>query len=194
MEMLFFPVVNEACRILAEGVAIRASDLDVASVLGRGFPAYRFVPFILVHCTVVSRQCSQANCLIRGGIIFWANFIGSRYICSRLEDWSKVYGKFFEPCHYLVEHAKNEIPLVSNLLYTYYNLYGELQVILTEFCNLLVSRVSAYRRCLRLFITIIWILTGFLCLKNIVIAKLQSFVCTCKACYIQMFYWFLYID
>ncbi|KAL8100997.1 glyoxysomal fatty acid beta-oxidation multifunctional protein MFP-a-like [Apium graveolens] len=87
VEMLFFPVVNEACRILAEGVAVRASDLDIASVLGRVFPAYR------------------------GGIIFWANFVGSRYICSRLEDWSKVYGKFFEPCPYLAEHAMNEIPL-----------------------------------------------------------------------------------
>ena len=37
-EMIFFPVVNEACRCLAEGVVVRASDLDVASILGMGFP------------------------------------------------------------------------------------------------------------------------------------------------------------
>ncbi|WOL08343.1 peroxisomal fatty acid beta-oxidation multifunctional protein [Canna indica] len=41
LEMIFFPVVNEACRVLEEGVVIRASDLDIASVLGMGFPRYR---------------------------------------------------------------------------------------------------------------------------------------------------------
>ena len=39
-EMIFFPVVNEACRCLAEGVVVRASDLDVASILGMGFPRF----------------------------------------------------------------------------------------------------------------------------------------------------------
>lgn len=62
VEMLFFPVVNEACRILAEGVAIRASDLDIASVLGRGFPAYRSASFVLVLCTVMF--CADAYELI----------------------------------------------------------------------------------------------------------------------------------
>uniref|UniRef100_A0A5B7B8V9 Putative glyoxysomal fatty acid beta-oxidation multifunctional protein MFP-a n=1 Tax=Davidia involucrata TaxID=16924 RepID=A0A5B7B8V9_DAVIN len=81
VEMIFFPVVNEACRVLAEGIAIKASDLDIASVMGMGFPAYR------------------------GGIIFWADSLGSRYICSKLEDWSKIYGEFFKPCAYLAERA-----------------------------------------------------------------------------------------
>lgn len=40
-EMILFPVVNEACRVLDEGVVVRASDLDVASVLGMSFPKYR---------------------------------------------------------------------------------------------------------------------------------------------------------
>ena len=43
LEMILFPVVNEACRVLDEGVVVRASDLDVASVLGMSFPAYRSV-------------------------------------------------------------------------------------------------------------------------------------------------------
>ncbi|XP_058200097.1 glyoxysomal fatty acid beta-oxidation multifunctional protein MFP-a-like isoform X1 [Rhododendron vialii] len=81
VEMIFFPIVNEACRILAEGVAVKASDLDIASVLGMEFPAYR------------------------GGIIFWANSIGSTYICSKLKDWSMTHGDFFKPCAYLVERA-----------------------------------------------------------------------------------------
>uniref|UniRef100_M8AMP8 Peroxisomal fatty acid beta-oxidation multifunctional protein n=1 Tax=Aegilops tauschii TaxID=37682 RepID=M8AMP8_AEGTA len=41
LEMVFFPVVNEACRVMDENVVIRASDLDIASVLGMGFPKYR---------------------------------------------------------------------------------------------------------------------------------------------------------
>jgi enoyl-CoA hydratase/3-hydroxyacyl-CoA dehydrogenase len=42
VEMAFFPVVNEACRVLDEGIALKASDLDVASIMGMGFPSYRF--------------------------------------------------------------------------------------------------------------------------------------------------------
>ena len=45
LEMIFFPVVNEACRVMDENVVIRASDLDIASVLGMGFPKYRYSSF-----------------------------------------------------------------------------------------------------------------------------------------------------
>jgi hypothetical protein len=41
VEMVFFPVINEACRVLDEGIAVKASDLDIASVFGMGFPPYR---------------------------------------------------------------------------------------------------------------------------------------------------------
>lgn len=40
-EMVFFPVINEACRVLGEGIAFKASDLDIASIFGMGFPPYR---------------------------------------------------------------------------------------------------------------------------------------------------------
>ncbi|KAK3017975.1 hypothetical protein RJ639_002732, partial [Escallonia herrerae] len=90
LEMVFFPVVNEACRVYAEGIAVKASDLDIASVMGMGFPPYR------------------------GGIMFWADSFGSKYICSRLDEWSKMYdGGFFKPCSYLVERAAKGAPLVS---------------------------------------------------------------------------------
>ena len=42
-EMVFFPVINEACRVLGEGIAIKASDLDIASIFGMGFPPYRYL-------------------------------------------------------------------------------------------------------------------------------------------------------
>lgn len=87
VEMTFFPVVNEACRVLDEGIAVKAADLDIASVMGMGFPPYR------------------------GGIMFWADSLGSKYIYSRLEEWSKLYGGFFKPCVYLANRAARGIPL-----------------------------------------------------------------------------------
>ncbi|GJZ82392.1 glyoxysomal fatty acid beta-oxidation multifunctional protein MFP-a [Tanacetum coccineum] len=81
IEMILFPVVNEACRIMEEGSVVKASDIDVASVLAMGFPSYR------------------------GGIIFWANTLGLKYICSRLDSWSNKYGSFFKPCDYLIQHS-----------------------------------------------------------------------------------------
>ncbi|KAL7123819.1 hypothetical protein ABFS83_14G008000 [Erythranthe nasuta] len=87
VEMIFLPVVNETCRVLAEGIAVKAADLDISAVMGMGFPPYR------------------------GGIVFWADSLGSKYICSRLEEWSKLYGGFFKPCSYLAERAAKGAPL-----------------------------------------------------------------------------------
>ncbi|OIW21624.1 hypothetical protein TanjilG_06782 [Lupinus angustifolius] len=87
IEMILFPVVNEASRVLDEGIAVKATDLDISSVMGMGFPPYR------------------------GGIIFWADSLGSEYIYSRLEEWSKLYGPLFKPSAYLAQRAAKGIPL-----------------------------------------------------------------------------------
>jgi enoyl-CoA hydratase/3-hydroxyacyl-CoA dehydrogenase len=42
VEMIFFPVVNEASRVLQERIVQSGSDLDIASVLSMGFPPYRW--------------------------------------------------------------------------------------------------------------------------------------------------------
>ncbi|KAL5713117.1 hypothetical protein ACHQM5_015225 [Ranunculus cassubicifolius] len=89
IEMIFFPVVNEACRVLGEGIAVKAADLDIAGIMGMGFPPYR------------------------GGIIFWGDMLGSKYICSRLEEWTKLYGDFFKPCAYLAERAAKGASLAA---------------------------------------------------------------------------------
>ncbi|KAI7744767.1 hypothetical protein M8C21_016902 [Ambrosia artemisiifolia] len=91
IEMVFFPVVNEACRVYAEGIAVKAADLDIAGVMGMGFPPYR------------------------GGIMFWGDSIGSKYIYERLNEWSKMYGEFFKPCDYLAQRATLGAPLSSPL-------------------------------------------------------------------------------
>lgn len=87
VEFIFFPVVNEGCRVIAEGIVDKPADLDVATVMSMGFPA------------------------TRGGLIFWADLVGAGYIAKRLEGWAEQFegvglGGFFKPCAYLVESAK----------------------------------------------------------------------------------------
>ncbi|KDP33693.1 hypothetical protein JCGZ_07264 [Jatropha curcas] len=87
LEMVLFPVVNEACRVLDERVVVRASDLDTASVLGMSFPSYR------------------------GGIVFWADLVGAKHIYASLKKWSQSYGNFYKPSKYLEERALKGMPL-----------------------------------------------------------------------------------
>ncbi|XP_022729467.1 peroxisomal fatty acid beta-oxidation multifunctional protein AIM1-like [Durio zibethinus] len=87
IEMVLFPTINEACRVLDEGVVARASDLDVASVLGMSFPSYR------------------------GGVMFWADTVGSNHIYTSLKRWSEMYGSFFKPSRFLEERAMKGMPL-----------------------------------------------------------------------------------
>ena len=44
IERLIYALVNEAAYILEEGIALRASDIDMVYLTGYGFPAYRGGP------------------------------------------------------------------------------------------------------------------------------------------------------
>ncbi|XP_065849474.1 peroxisomal fatty acid beta-oxidation multifunctional protein AIM1 isoform X2 [Euphorbia lathyris] len=88
VEMILFPIVNEACRVLDEGVVVRASDLDIASVLGMSFPSYR------------------------GGIVFWADMVGPKHVYTSLKKWSTIYGNFYKPSNFLEERALKGMSLV----------------------------------------------------------------------------------
>lgn len=86
MEFIFFPVVNEGCRVVAEGVVDKPSDLDVASVMAMGFPAPK------------------------GGLIFWGDLVGAKRICDRLSAWAQALPSqagFFTPCEYLKQCASS---------------------------------------------------------------------------------------
>uniref|UniRef100_K3YDX5 3-hydroxyacyl-CoA dehydrogenase n=1 Tax=Setaria italica TaxID=4555 RepID=K3YDX5_SETIT len=87
VEMVLFPVINEACRVLDDGIAAKASDLDIASIFGMGFPSYR------------------------GGIMYWADSTGAKRIHAKLSEWEKKYGHFSRPCSYLPERAAGGVPL-----------------------------------------------------------------------------------
>ena len=67
MERTLYPIVNEGALILEEGIAQRASDIDVVWIYGYGWPPYR------------------------GGPMFWADTVGAKTILSGLE---KHTGKF----------------------------------------------------------------------------------------------------
>ena len=81
VERVFFGVVNEACRCLEEGIAIRASDIDVASVMGMGFPPYR------------------------GGVMKWADMLGAKYIYDKLSAWHEAHGPLYAPSELLASKA-----------------------------------------------------------------------------------------
>jgi 3-hydroxyacyl-CoA dehydrogenase len=70
-ERLLYPMVNEGARILAEKIAIRASDIDVIWVYGYGWPVYR------------------------GGPMFWADSIGLRALRDRMLEFKKQTGDAF---------------------------------------------------------------------------------------------------
>ena len=95
-EFIMFPVVNEGCRVVAEGIVDKPADLDIASVMSMGFPA------------------------ARGGLIFWADLCGAKYIADRLQSWAnalrpKGLAGFFEPCDYLKACASSGTKLSAGV-------------------------------------------------------------------------------
>ncbi len=44
VERCLYPMINEGLRILEEGIAVRASDIDVVRTAGYGFPRWRGGP------------------------------------------------------------------------------------------------------------------------------------------------------
>jgi 3-hydroxyacyl-CoA dehydrogenase len=87
LKRLLFASVNEACKILEEGAALRASDVDVMWLHGFGFPRYR------------------------GGLMYWADTIGVREVYNQIASWHQRYGDRWRPCEYLRQLAEAGTPL-----------------------------------------------------------------------------------
>ncbi len=86
LHRLLFSSVNEACRILEEGKAYRASDIDVMWLHGFGFPRYR------------------------GGLFYWADGIGVRDVYNQIANWHQQYGERWAPSRLLRELADSNTP------------------------------------------------------------------------------------
>jgi 3-hydroxyacyl-CoA dehydrogenase/enoyl-CoA hydratase/3-hydroxybutyryl-CoA epimerase/3-hydroxyacyl-CoA dehydrogenase/enoyl-CoA hydratase/3-hydroxybutyryl-CoA epimerase/enoyl-CoA isomerase len=80
-DRLFLPMLIEASRALAEGIARNPADLDMSLVLGLGFPAFR------------------------GGLLRWADTVGPAQIIDRLKPYEQL-GKRFEPSALLGQLAR----------------------------------------------------------------------------------------
>lgn len=83
LHRLLFASVNEAARILEQGVAYRPSDVDVMWAGGFNFPRYR------------------------GGLMFWADQIGTRRIYDQIRVWQQRYGKRWTPAPLLQQLAES---------------------------------------------------------------------------------------
>ncbi|RWE94644.1 3-hydroxyacyl-CoA dehydrogenase NAD-binding domain-containing protein [Mesorhizobium sp.] len=83
IERTLYPMINEGAKILEEGIAARASDIDVVWVNGYGFPVGK------------------------GGPMFWAGLEGLDKIIGRLDHWHERTGKdFFKPAPLLRQMAE----------------------------------------------------------------------------------------
>jgi 3-hydroxyacyl-CoA dehydrogenase len=87
VERCIYALVNEGAKILEEGIALRASDIDTVYLTGYGFPLYR------------------------GGPMFYADTAGLRNVLAAMEKYAKGwYGQFWKPAALLVRLAADGEP------------------------------------------------------------------------------------
>ena len=83
LERCLYPMINEGFKILEEGMAIRASDIDIVWINGYGWPAYE------------------------GGPMFYGSLVGFDKILDWLKKMEQELGSEFKPSSYL-EKVVNE--------------------------------------------------------------------------------------
>jgi len=90
VERCVYPLLNEGFRILEEGVALRASDIDVVWTAGYGFPRYR------------------------GGPMFCAETIGLKVLLDGMLKYQKVFGPMhWQPAPLLVELVQKQMTIAE---------------------------------------------------------------------------------
>ncbi|HTC34638.1 MAG TPA: 3-hydroxyacyl-CoA dehydrogenase NAD-binding domain-containing protein [Bryobacteraceae bacterium] len=73
IERCVYIMINEGAKILEEGYALRAADIDVIYLTGYGFPGYR------------------------GGPMWYADTVGLKKIRDRIAEFHAQHGEFWEP-------------------------------------------------------------------------------------------------
>jgi 3-hydroxyacyl-CoA dehydrogenase len=63
VERCVYALINEGAKVLEDGIALRAVDIDVIYLTGYGFPAYR------------------------GGPMFYADTVGLKKTCERVREF-----------------------------------------------------------------------------------------------------------
>ncbi len=73
VERSIYIMINEGAKILEEGYALRAADIDVIYLTGYGFPAYR------------------------GGPMWYADTVGLKQVRDRIREFHEKHGEFWNP-------------------------------------------------------------------------------------------------
>jgi len=81
LERCLYPMINEGAKILEEGIASRASDIDVVWINGYGWPAYR------------------------GGPMFYADTVGLSHVVDSMKAFEAAQGPAFRPATLLEKIA-----------------------------------------------------------------------------------------
>ena len=79
-----YALVNEGARILEEGYALRAGDIDIIYINGYGFPAHR------------------------GGPMWYADSVGLKKVYERIGEFHDVHGELWEPARLLKQLAAED--------------------------------------------------------------------------------------
>jgi len=82
VDRCIYALVNEGARILEEGYALRAVDIDIIYLNGYGFPAYR------------------------GGPMWYANTVGLKKVYDRILEFEKQHGALWTPAPLLTRLAE----------------------------------------------------------------------------------------
>ncbi len=81
LERCIYPMINEGAKILEEGKAQRASDIDIVWIYGYGWPVYR------------------------GGPMFYGDTIGLKTVLAKLKEFEAKFGDDFKPAALLEKLA-----------------------------------------------------------------------------------------
>lgn len=82
IDRAIYALVNEGARVLEEGFALRAVDIDIIYLYGYGFPAQR------------------------GGPMKYADTVGLRKVLDRVRQFEKQHGKLWKPAPLLQQLAE----------------------------------------------------------------------------------------
>jgi 3-hydroxyacyl-CoA dehydrogenase len=82
VDRCIYALVNEGARILEEGYALRAVDIDIIYLNGYGFPAYR------------------------GGPMWYADTVGLKKVYERITEFHRQHGETWEPAPLLKQLAE----------------------------------------------------------------------------------------
>lgn len=83
LQRCMYPLINEGAKILEEGLALRASDIDVVWLYGYGFPRYR------------------------GGPMFYADTVGIKHVYDTMSRLYDEHGGWLEPAPLLKSLAES---------------------------------------------------------------------------------------